>query len=106
MFLAYQFGFWRFRGPFGSFLALFVDPIQKKADFCESWKFKFFQIFIFKMALMGSHGKNNKFFMIFGPLPWLVSLWEAFVSLRYDFQGDGYLGGIEKMNFWFLAKIH
>ena len=25
------------------------------------------------MALMGSHGKNNKFFVNFGPLAWLVS---------------------------------
>ena len=58
------------------------------------------------MALTGSHGKNNKFFLIFGPLARLVSLWEAFIRLCYDFQGGGYLGGIDKMNFWFLAKIH
>ena len=58
------------------------------------------------MALMGSHDKNYKFFMIFGPLAWLVRLREAFSGLCYDFQGGGYLGGIDKMNFWFLAKIH
>ena len=84
----------------------FCRPYPKKADFGENWKFKFFQIFTFKMALMGSHDKNYKFFMIFGPLAWLVRLREAFNRLCYDFQGGGYLGGIDKLNFWFLAKIH
>ena len=58
------------------------------------------------MALMGSHGKNNNFFVIFGPLAWLVGLTEAFISLCYDFQGGVYPSGIAKLNFWFLAKIH
>ena len=51
------------------------------------------------MALMNSHGKNYKFFMIFGPLAGLVILREAFNRLCYDFQGGGYLGGIDKFNF-------
>ena len=58
------------------------------------------------MALMGSHDKIYKFFMIFGPLAWLVRLREAFNRLCYDFQGGGYLGGIDKLNFQILAKIH
>ena len=51
------------------------------------------------MALIGSHDKNYKFFMIFGPLAWLVRLREAFNRLCYDFQGGVYLGGIDKLNF-------
>ena len=51
------------------------------------------------MALMGSNDKSYKFFMIFGPLACLVRLREAFNRLCYDFQGGGYLGGIDKLNF-------